>query len=300
MAIVKRKSETISKIIIHIFFCLLSVTFIVPIWLVVSISFMSEKEIINNGYAMFPKELSLAAYKYIFSSTGDIINAYKATFITAIAGTVIFLVVGSMCAYAISRSDFKFKMPITFFMYFTMLFGGGMIPTYILIAKTMNLADTYAALVFPSVGNVWSIFIIRTFFQQLPGAIIESATIDGASEWTIFTKIILPLSTPALATMGLLEFLGYWNAWMPSMLYLTNNGREKRTLQYLLQTMLRNIDEIKRAQEMGVDMGSMATETPSESARMAMAVVAVGPILLVFPFFQKYFVQGLTVGSVKG
>ena len=163
----------------------------------------------------------------------------------------------------------------------------------------MNLTDTYAALVFPSIGNVWSIFIIRTFFQQLPGAIIESATIDGASEWTIFTKIILPLSTPALATMGLLEFLGAWNAWMPSMLYLTSNGKDKRTLQYLLQTMLRNIDELKKNQEQ-TGMILETANTPTESARMAMAVVAVGPILLIFPFFQKYFVQGLTVGSVKG
>ncbi len=300
MAVVKRKSETISKIIIHIFFCILSVTFIVPVWSILSVSFMSEAEIINEGYALIPKTLCVDAYKYIFSSTGDIINAYKATIITAVLGTIIFLIIGSMCAYAISRSDFKFKTAITFFMYFTMLFGGGMIPTYILIAKVMNLTNTYAALIFPSVGNVWSIFIIRTFFQQLPGAIVESATIDGASEWTIFTKIIIPLSTPALATMGLLEFLGYWNAWMPSMLYLTNDGREKRTLQYLLQTMLRNIDELKKAQEQGIDMGTMGADTPSESARMAMAVVAVGPILLVFPFFQKYFVQGLTVGSVKG
>lgn len=298
MAIIKRKSEIVSKFIIHIFFCLLSVTFIVPIWLVISISFMSETEIINEGYAFWPKQWCFEAYEFIFSSSSDIVNAYKATFITSILGTIVFLVIGSMCAYAISRSDFKFKMPVTFFMYFTMLFGGGMIPTYILIAKIMNLSDTYAALIFPSVGNVWSIFIIRTFFQQLPGAIIESATIDGASEWTIFTKIILPLSTPALATMGLLEFLGFWNAWMPSMLYLTTKGRDKRTLQYLLQTMLRNIDEIKKAQEQGIDMGT--TTPPSESARMAMAVVAVGPILLVFPFFQKYFVQGLTVGSVKG
>lgn len=299
MAVVKRKSETIAKFFIHIFFCLLSVTFIIPIWSIVSISFMSEKEIIQSGYAMIPKELCLTAYKYIFSSTGAIINAYKATIITSVMQCVLFLIVGSMCAYAISRSDFKFRGPITFFMFFTMLFGGGMIPSYILIAKVMNLTDTYAALVFPSIGNVWSIFIIRTFFQQLPGAIIESATIDGASEWTIFTKIILPLSTPALATMGLLEFLGAWNAWMPSMLYLTSNGKDKRTLQYLLQTMLRNIDELKKNQEQ-TGMILETANTPTESARMAMAVVAVGPILLIFPFFQKYFVQGLTVGSVKG
>ncbi len=299
MAVVKRKSETIAKIIIHIFFCILTVSFIIPIWSIISISFMSEAEIINDGYALIPKELSTVAYEYVFSSTGAIIDAYKATFITAIMGTIIFLVIGSMCAYAISRSDFKFRGPITFLMFFTMLFGGGMIPSYILIAKVMNLTDTYAALVFPSVGNVWSVFIIRTFFQQLPGAIIESATIDGASEWTIFTKIILPLSTPALATMGLLEFLVYWNAWMPSMLYLTNAGREKRTLQYLLQTMLRNIDELKKNQEM-TGMILSGSDTPTESARMAMAVVAVGPVLLIFPFFQKYFVQGLTVGSVKG
>ena len=300
MAIVKRKSETISKFIIHIFFCLLSVVFIVPIWSIISISFMSEEEIIKHGYAMIPREWCTTAYEYVFTSSADIVNAYKATFFTAIVGCFLFLVIGSMCAYAISRSDFKFKKAVTFFAYFTMLFGGGMIPTYILIAKTMGLQDTYAALIFPTVGNVWSVFIIRTFFQQLPGAIIESATIDGASEWTIFTKIILPLSTPALATMGLLEFLNYWNAWQPSMLYLSNNAREKRTLQYLLQAMLNNVEEIKSAMEQGVSVGDLAKDLPTESTRMAMAVVAVGPILLIFPFFQKYFVQGLTVGSVKG
>ena len=297
MAVVTRASERVSKVIIHIFFILLSILFIVPLWSIIAISLMSDADITNLGYQLLPTNPTLEAYKFIFTSSPQILNSYVVTIIVSFLGTLIFVIIGSMCAYAISRSDFAYKSKVTFYMFFTMLFGGGMVPSYILIKTYLHMGDTIWALILPMLGNVWSIFLMRTFFQQLPSSIIESATIDGASEMKIYTKIILPLSTPAIATIGLLRLLDYWNAWFQAMLYI--DDARLYPLQYLLQSMLRNMQEImKNLQDTGmiIDMGSV----PMESMRMAMAVIAIGPILLIFPFFQRYFVQGLTVGSVKG
>lgn len=299
MAQVVRKSEKISKIIIHAFFIILSFVFIIPIWTLFAISITSDADIINYGYQLWPKAIDWGAYEYIFTSASDILSAYKVTIIITVVGTVLSTVIGAMCAYTISRQDFAYKSRVTFYMFFTMLFGGGMVPSYILMTQYLHVQNTYWALILPGMISVWNIFIMRTFFQQIPSSIIESATIDGASEMKIFISIIVPLSTPALATIGLLQMLGYWNAWTPAMLYITD--QKLYPLQYLLQTMLRNMQEIMKNIELTgntnmIDLSSL----PMESMRMAMAVLAVGPILLVFPFFQKYFVQGLTVGSVKG
>ena len=299
MAQVVRKSEKISKIIIHAFFIILSFVFIIPIWTLFAISITSDADIINYGYQLLPKAIDWGAYEYIFTSASDILSAYKVTIIITVVGTVLSTVIGAMCAYTISRQDFAYKSRVTFYMFFTMLFGGGMVPGYILMTQYLHVQNTYWALILPGMINVWNIFIMRTFFQQIPSSIIESATIDGASEMKIFVSIIVPLSTPALATIGLLQMLNYWNAWAPAMLYITD--RKLYPLQYLLQTMLRNMQEIMKNIELTgntnmIDLSSL----PMESMRMAMAVLAVGSILLVFPFFQKYFVQGLTVGSVKG
>ncbi|MDY4975420.1 MAG: carbohydrate ABC transporter permease [Clostridia bacterium] len=297
MAQVVRKSEKVSKIIIHIFFVILSLIFIIPIWTLFAISITSDADIVNYGYQLIPKNVDWGAYKYIFTSASSILTSYKVTIIISAVGTFLSTVIGAMCAYTISRYDFAYRSRVTFYMFFTMLFGGGMVPSYILMTQFLHTQNTYWAMILPGMINVWNIFIMRTFFQQIPSSIIESATIDGASELKIFIKIIVPLSTPALATIGLLQLLGYWNAWMPAMLYVTK--QELYPLQYLLQSMLRNMQEIMKNIEltgMMIDTGSL----PMESMRMAMAVLAVGPILLIFPFFQKYFVQGLTVGSVKG
>jgi len=180
-------------------------------------------------------------------------------------------------------------------MFFTMLFGGGMVPSYILFTQVLGLKNTYLALILPLLGNVWFIFLMRTFFQQLPASIIESATIDGASEMRIYANIIVPLSTPAIATIGLLQLLNYWNSWFQAMLYI--DDARLYPLQYLLQNMLQNMQETLRSiEKTGMPIGNI----PMETVRMAMAIIAIGPILLIFPFFQKYFVKGLTVGSVKG
>lgn len=297
MAQVVRKSEKISKVIIHAFFVILSLVFIVPIWTLIAISLSSDTDIVTYGYQLIPKVVDWSAYEYVFTSAADILNAYKVTIIITVVGTALATILGAMCAYTISRQDFAYKSKVTFYMFFTMLFSGGMVPSYILMTQYLKTQDTYWALILPGMINVWNIFIMRTFFQQIPSSIIESATIDGASELKIFVSIIIPLSTPAIATIGLLQLLAHWNAWMPAMLYITNP--KLYPLQYLLQSMLRNMQELlKNMQQTGMVVN--AQDIPMESMRMAMAVLAVGPILLVFPFFQKYFVQGLTVGSVKG
>ena len=210
-------------------------------------------------------------------------------------GTFVYVIIGSMCAYAISRPDYTYRNKIQFYMFFTMLFGGGMVPSYILFTQVLGLKNTYLALILPLLGNVWFIFLMRTFFQQLPASIIESATIDGASEMRIYANIIVPLSTPAIATIGLLQLLNYWNSWFQAMLYI--DDARLYPLQYLLQNMLQNMQETLRSiEKTGMPIGNI----PMETVRMAMAIIAIGPILLIFPFFQKYFVKGLTVGSVKG
>lgn len=298
MAQVIRPSEKISKIIIHIFFIILSLIFIVPIWTLISISLTSDADILTYGYKLFPKTIDWGAYEYIFTDASSILTSYKVTIIVTAVGTILSTVIGAMCAYTISRQDFAYKSKVTFYMFFTMLFGGGMVPSYILMTQYLHTQNTYWAMILPGMINVWNIFIMRTFFQQIPSSIIESATIDGASEMKIFIKIIVPLSTPALATIGLLQMLTYWNSWMPAMLYITK--QELYPLQYLLQSMLRNMQEILKTLQMTGQVLDDVRNLPMESMRMAMAVLAVGPILLIFPFFQRYFVQGLTVGSVKG
>jgi putative aldouronate transport system permease protein len=204
-----------------------------------------------------------------------------------------------MCAYALSRVDFKFRRQITFYLFFTMLFSGGLVPSYILVTRYLHLKDNILSLILPGLVNVFFIFMLRTFFQSLPFSIIESCVMDGAGEFRIFAQIIIPLSKPALATVGLMIMLNYWNEWFSALLYINKN--ELRPLQYLLQQMLLQVEALTRE----ISEGSGATmldptKVPTETTRMAMAVIATGPMLLVFPFFQKYFVKGLTVGSVKG
>jgi putative aldouronate transport system permease protein len=293
----KMREGTVSNFFIHLFFIILSLTFILPMLAIISISISNETDLIRNGYSIIPRVLSFSSYMYIFKNPGEIISAYKVTIITSVIGVVTYLIVGSMCAYALSRVDFRFRKGITFYLFFTMLFNGGLVPYYILMTRYLQLRNTYLALIIPLIGNVWYIFLMRTFFQQLPGSIIESATIDGASELHIYTKIILPLSKPVLATVGLLQLLNFWNSWFPALLFVDNS--KLYTLQYLLQMMLRNIEDILTNMDKLPANLKAEDIIPSETVRMAMCIVAIGPMLLVFPFFQKYFVSGLTVGSIK-
>lgn len=298
MSIGKTGNVKLSDFLLNLFFILLSICFIVPLLAIVTNSLSNDVDIVNYGYRLIPKKLDFTAYSYILEDPSIILSAYKVTAITSILGTVAYLIMASMCAYPLSRMNFIYRGKITFYLFFTMLFNGGLVPTYILMTKYLGLKNTYLALIIPLLGNVMNIFLIRTFFQQIPSAIIESATIDGASDFGIFIKMILPLSTPVLATVGLLQLLSGWNSWNPALLYITK--QKLYPLQYLLQVMLLNIQEITNNMQnnMGIDNG--LAKIPTENVRMAMCILAIGPMLIVFPFFQKYFSQGLTVGSVKG
>jgi ABC-type sugar transport system, permease component len=298
MSNINIKKELLPKVIINIFFITLSIAFIIPLVAIISISLSKDVDMATYGYSLLPRNFDFSAYIYIFKNPATMLNAYKVTFIMSFAATVIYLIMASMCAYPLSRMSFKYKNSIMFFLFFTMLFNGGLAPYYILMTKYLGLRNSYAALIIPLLGGVWYIFLMRTFFRQLPASIIESATIDGASELKIYASIILPLSTPVMATIGLLKLLECWNSWYQVLLFV--DDKNLYPLQYLLQVMMRNIQEILANMKNYAFMGvTSQANLPTESIRMAMCIVAIGPMLFVFPFFQKYFTKGLTVGSLK-
>ena len=268
-----------------------------PFIMLVSVSLSDEQSVIRNGYRLIPEMLSLDAYKFVFKNPISVLNAYKITGMFSVLSMVASVMMMSMIAYPLSRTTFSKRRIVSFFLYFTMLFSGGLVPSYILITQYLHLDDTIWVYILPAMISPWYVFMIRTFFQGLPEAIIESAYIDGASEFVIFLRIVVPLSKPVLATIALLVFLDKWNDWYTSMLYINNEGLI--SLQYLLQRIMNNIT-LLQDQQKNMQSVYTATEIPSETVRMAMAVVVAGPALFVFPFFQKYFVKGLTVGSVKG
>ena len=291
-----QKTNKFKEGLLTTIFVVLSVLVIIPLIILISTSISSEKDIADFGYRLIPKSIDFTAYRYIMKNPTQILNAYKTTFIFSISSMVLGLLLMSMVAYALSRRDFKASRFVSFFLYFTTMFGGGLVPSYILITQYLHLQDTIWVYIIPSLIAPFNIFMIRTNFQALPIELTESALIDGAGEYTIFFKIIMPLSKPVLATVALFTFLGKWNDWMTSMLYI-NNRDDLISLQYLLQRLMQNIELLK---DENISSYTQTMDIPSETVRMAMAVVAAGPVLVVFPLFQKYFTRGMTVGSVKG
>ncbi|WNR42790.1 carbohydrate ABC transporter permease [Paenibacillus roseipurpureus] len=295
----KSLSTNIGNTLIHVFLILLSLAFIIPFLLVISVSFSNEDSLLQYGYKLIPVQFDLAAYKLIFGKPQQILFAYLTTSVQAVGGMICGLFVMSTCAYALSRRSFKLRRPITLFIFFTMLFGGGLIPSYILITQYLHLNNTIFVYILPTLANAFYIIILRTFFQGLPDALVESAKMDGASEFRVYWQIILPLAKPALATIALFVLLDKWNDWFTSLIYIRNE--KLYTLQFLLQRILLEIDFLKNSMTYNLTMENVNLyKLPSESIRFAMAIVAAGPLLMVFPFFQKYFSKGLTVGAVKG
>lgn len=299
-----RKGLVTYKTLIYAFFMIVTIVcFVIPFVLIISISFTSEEAIRAGGYSLFPKQFTLLSYKYIFSNPQQILNAYVVTSTVALLGTFLSVVVMSMCAYSLARKNFKFRNQITFFIFFTMLFSGGIIPSYILNTTYLHLNDKIFIYMFPNLANAMSIIIFRTFFKDIAMELIEAAKIDGAREIRIFAQIVLPLSKPVLATIAFMCLLDRWNDWFTSLLYIQNE--KLYTLQYLLQRILREAEFIRNmAKEApgGIDENLMqqAREIPTEGMRYALCIIAAGPMMVVFPFFQKYFVKGLTVGAIKG
>lgn len=269
---------------------------IIPLLTIVTISFSNEKMLVSDGYRLIPQQLDFTAYKYILRNASVMIQAYKVTIFVTACGTIAGLLATSLLAYALTRSRFIFRKLFSFLVIFTLLFNGGLVPSYILVVNYLHLKDSLLALILPYLIGAMNVLILRTFFSQIPEAISESAKIDGASEWTIYWRIVFPLSKPALATIGLLILLVYWNDWWLSLLYI--DSPKLLPLQLMLHRMMANIEFLRS--NIGNLSGVNISQIPSESARMAMCVLAAAPMLIILPFFQKYFVRGLTLGSVKG
>ena len=282
------------------FFCYLIVTLsalicLIPFILLVSGSFTSEQWIRFHGFSLWPGEFSVESYKLIFKTPERIVRAYGVTIFITVVGTFLGLLLTTLTAYVIGRKDFKYRNRFSFYFYFTTLFNGGMVSTYIYYIQYLHLKDNILALILPGMFNVFYLLIMRTFITTVPFSLIESAKLDGAGEWYTFFHIVLPLLKPGLATIGLFLALGYWNNWYNAMLYI--NEEELYPLQYLLYSIQQEAQALAR---IAAQSGITVTDLPSDSLKLAMAVVATGPILILYPFVQKYFISGITIGSVKG
>ncbi|XEC95694.1 carbohydrate ABC transporter permease [Paenibacillus tarimensis] len=284
--------------IINLFFILLSFLMFVPFVLVLSISFSSEASLVQYGYTFIPKDLDLTAYRYIFKVPEIIIRSYSITAIVTFIGTIFGLLITSMIAYTISRPDYRYRKVTSFYVFFTMLFSGGLVPFYILMTQYLHVKDTLWAIILPGLLNAWNVMVLKGFLSKIPMEIIESGKMDGAKEWRIFFSIVIPLSTPALATMSLFIAFWYWNEWFNALLFI--DDQKLVPLQLLLVRMLNSMEVItQNLDKFGIQTLDI-NQFPTMSARMVMVVLAAGPMMFVFPFFQRYFVQGLTVGSLKG
>jgi putative aldouronate transport system permease protein len=274
---------------------LMALVCILPFIMLISGSFTSEQFLRFNGLGLFPGEFSTEAYGIIFKTPEKIIRAYGVSIFITVVGTFLGLFLTTMTAYVISRKDFKYRNALSFFFYFTTLFNGGMVSTYIYYIRYLHLKDNLLALIIPGMFNVFYLLIMRTFVQTVPTELIESGKLDGAGEYRIFFSIVLPLLKPGLATIGLFLALGYWNDWYNAMLYM--NTEAFYPLQYMLYSIQQQTQALAQiASKAGITVANL----PSTSLKLAMAVVATGPIVILYPFVQKYFVKGITVGSVKG
>ena len=284
----------------HIAMVILSLFCIFPFLLLIMSSITDEQELIRNGYTLFPKALSLNAYQYMFKSSNKIISAYGITILSTVVGTLCGLSMTILMAYPLSRRDLPGRNGLAFYVFFTMLFSGGLVPTYIMYTRYIKVSNTIWALIIPSLMvNAFYVIMMRTYFStNIPEAVIEAARIDGAGEFRILLTIVLPMSIPMVATMTLLIGLSYWNDWKNGLYYLQQN-KSLYSIQVLLNDMLRDVQALKS----GMDAAAAAEITanmPSTGIKMAIAVVGVLPVLVVYPFFQKYFVKGITIGAVKG
>lgn len=291
-----RKKEFFGQTLLHIFFVLLSLMYIIPFLLLISISFTDEHILADYGYSLIPKQMSVEAYKHIFENPQQLIDSYQTTILFTVLFTVFTVVVTTMTAYPLSRSNFKYKKALTWYIFITMIFGGGLVPTYLINTKLLNLDNTIWIYVLPGLVSAWNVIIVRTFFQGIPESLAESAKIDGASEFGTFIRIMIPLSTPVMATIGFLQMVAKWNDWNTALIYIKDNNLY--SLQYMLQRILREVEFVKQMASQSANFNEY--EVPTESIRYATALLAAGPMIIVFPFFQKYFTKGMTIGAVKG
>lgn len=298
---VKKGKDVIALNIIAYTFCsLIALMCLIPFIMIFSGSFSSEAAIAANGFSLLPQDFSLEAYKTVFKDPMVVVRAYATTIILTIVGTVVGLLVQTMTAYVLSRKDFEWRNAFSFFFYFTTLFSGGLVPTFILYTQTLGLKDSYLALLLPLVFSVYNLLIMKSYISAIPDSLIDAAKIDGCGEMRTLFQVVMPLIKPALATVGLFIALAYWNDWYHAMLYIKSS--EKYPLQYFLYQQVNNIEAYKKLIANNAVSGDVvsALSLPTQTLKLALTIVVTGPIILAFPFVQKYFVQGITIGAVKG
>jgi putative aldouronate transport system permease protein len=289
-----KKVDFISNIIIAI----IALSCIFPMFFIIIISLTSEHSIAINGYSLWPKEWSLEGYKYLSTMKGQIIQSLFVTVLVTVVGTFVNVFFTSTYAYAISRPNFRYRRFFTIFALLSMLFSPGMVSSYIVMTTMLHLKDTIFALILPLALSPFNIILMRTFFRRtVPESVIESSRIDGASELRIFLQIVLPLALPGIATISLFAALSYWNDWFNALLYVQSDSLVP--LQYLLMKIQSNIEYMSQNATLGANLSSGVAAIPKEATRMAMVVISTLPIAATYPFFQKYFVKGLTIGGVK-
>lgn len=281
-------------VVCYLVVILFSACCLVPFILAVSASFTSEMALARNGYQFWPSQFSTRAYTLLFR-TNQIFQSYGVSIFVTVAGTALSLLATTLIAYPLSTGKLKYGSKINFFVYFTMLFSGGLVPSYMLISRYLGMKNSIWVLIIPILINPWNMFLLRNFFSSIPASLAESARIDGANDIRILFQIILPVSTPALATIGLFYALAYWNNWFQALLYIDTSSL--KPLQAIIMEMLRNADFMT---QMAGQMGISTADIPTTTSKMATAMVTIGPIVLVYPFVQKYFTSGIMVGSVKG
>ena len=288
------------NVISYVFCGFMALICLVPFLMIVSGSFSSETAIVQNGFSLWPQEFSLEAYKTVFREPMVVFRAYATTIGLTIAGTLLGLAMQTMTAYVLARKEFEWRNFFSFFFYFTTLFSGGLVPYYLLMRRTLHLVDSYLALLLPLVFSVYNLLIMKSYIIGIPDSLVDAAKIDGCGEFRTLVQVVVPLIKPALATVGLFIALAYWNDWYNAMLYI--NSSEKYPLQYFLYQQITDIEAYKKLIANGTVSSAVvsAVSLPTQTLKMALTIVVTGPIVLAYPFVQKYFVQGITIGAVKG
>lgn len=297
--IVKKRKIKLEGVISLCFLIVLACVSIIPFIMMVSASLSNEEALMQQGYGLVPRKFTLDAYKYVFANPKSIKDSYVVTIASTIIGTICGLFLTSLTAYPLSRKDYVWRKKLSGYFYFPCLFSGGAVASYILIAQYLKLSNTFAVLIIPTLMSVWNIFVMRTYFMDIGSEVVESARIDGAGEYAIFFRIVMPMSQVGLATVGFLIMLTFWNSWYPCLMYMSNG--KYTTLQFYLTQIMSNIDSMLKLGDSGqVAFAADESILPRETVRMAICMLAVGPMALVFLYFQRFFAKGINLGSVKG
>lgn len=294
------KHQIALNIIAYTFCGLIAILCLVPFWMILVGSFSSEAAITKNGFSLLIQDFSLEAYKTVFQDPMVVVKAYANTIGLTVVGTTLGLLMQTMTAYVLSRKDFEWRNGFSFFFYFTTLFSGGLVPYYILMTQTLGLKDNYLAMLLPLLFSVYNLLVMKSYIMGLPESLIDAAKIDGCGECMTLFSIVMPLIKPALATVGLFIALAYWNDWYNAMLYINNENMHP--LQYFLYKKVNNIEAYKKLIANHAVSSAIVSSMslPTQTLKMALTIVVTGPIVLAYPLVQKYFVQGITIGAVKG